>query len=189
MRYIVLAFLVAISLQAQNNLKYMDESKFNYFDPRIFVGLDAGYNYNRANDKLDRFVYSYGGYVGIPVFDYEMIVKKKFARAEEYELLNNSLTLNFPYNGTGARQAYWGIIAGQSTIDFKRHSRYNLQKAQNDGTFYGIHFGQRNKYTRNVFVRYELEYLRYDMDIKQNDGKDFGFNHSLEFIVGVEYRF
>jgi hypothetical protein len=190
LKNLVVALFCITSLLAQDNLKYQDESKFNNFDPRIFVGLEGAYNYTSSSEDIDKTVYSYSFYIGTPILSkYELIIKDKYFIANGYDMNSQSLTINFPFDGTSTRESYFGIIGGVSEMEFESAVNYNLVKKVNDGKFYGVHIGARNKYTRNVFVRYELEYLNYDLQSKKNDNTTLDLEASLEFLVGVEYRF
>jgi hypothetical protein len=186
---LVVGLFCITSLFAQNNLKYQDESKFNNIDPRIFVGLEGAYNYTSSNEELDKLIYSYGLYIGVPVYKYELILKGKNLIASGFDISAQSIAFNIPFDGTSTKETYWGVTAGNAKIEFDNHTSKNLLKATNDGNFYGIHIGARNKYTRNIFVRYELEYLKYDLESKKTDNKTLDIESSIEFLVGVEYRF
>jgi hypothetical protein len=189
LKNLVVALFCITSLVAQNNLKYQDESKFNNTDIRLFVGMEGSYNYTSSNEELDKLLYGYAFYIGMPVYKYELIVKDKYLIANDFDINSQSLAINFPFDGTSISESYWGIIGGNVEVEFESTVGHNLLKKINDGQFYGLHIGARNKYTRNVFVRYELEYLSYDLQMKKNDDTTLDIESSIEFLVGVEYRF
>ena len=182
--------LITTTLMAQNNLKYMDESKFDYWDLRVFVGVDGGYNYNWANENLDDIVSSTSKYIGIPIYNVELILKDKLSRAKQYDIDSQSITINIPYDGTFAKQRYFGLVYGKGEMKYnnKAIDKYAINKKINNGSYYGFHFGQRNKKTRDLFFRYELEFLTYDMKAKTATGA-VELNYSVEFLIGIEYRF
>lgn len=171
--------------------KYLDDTKFDYTDLRIFTGLEGGYHYTKGSENFDDRSYSYGAYVGVPIDDLEFIFKSKKSLTNDFELANKSLTLNIPISGTGSRTLYAGIIGGNSEVTYNENikTQYNLLKATEDGKFYGAHLGKRYKFSENFYVRIELEYLKYNLSSKTTTATDVAIENSLEFIYGLEYRF
>lgn len=188
-KMLTILLICGVSLFAQNILKYEDESKFDYFDPRIFVGFEGSYNRTNVDENIDKSVYGYGLYMGMPIFNYESMFKVKTLISSDYDMNLFGLSINFPFKGTAINELYFGFAGGVSKIKFKDRTKLNLEKSQSDGEYYGIHVGLKNKYTRNLFIRYEIEYLRHDISSKKDSGTDLELKDSIEFLAGVEYRF
>jgi len=171
--------------------KYLDDTKFDFTDLRIFGGLEGGYHYTKASESFDDRSYSYGAYIGIPIDDLEIILKRKISLTNDFELENTSFTLNMPISGTGSRALYLGLIGGKSEVTYGENikTQYNLLTTTNDGNFYGGHLGKRYKFSENFYVRIELEYLKYNLSSKTTTNENVAIENSLELIYGVEYRF
>ncbi len=178
-------------LASENNMQYLDESKMDYNDPRIFIGVDGSYNYQLTSDSLDKSLLGYSVYAGIPISDVELIVKKTIANSNNLELDTQNLTLNFPISGTGSRMVYLGILGGDAKVTYNSStvSGHNLSETSSKGTFYGAHWGKRYKYSQNWFGRMEFEYLSYDIKTPKTTTGSLDINSNFSFIYGMEYRF
>jgi hypothetical protein len=192
---IVLLVLVVVSFVfgQDNKSKYFDENSFYSYSFRPLVGIDCGYAYlNTTSDNgdLHRSLYSYSIYVGIPFGDYEIIIKHKNSNKHDFDLVSNSLILNFAIDGSGTDKTYLGVIAGDGTLKWKaeKFSALNLSKREVEDRFYGVHIGQKYKFTRNFYVKIELEYMKYDFITKSNLS-EVSIDNTTEFIYGIEYRF
>ena len=189
-KYIILEGLLLVSLNAKNT-KYLEEKDYKNDDFRIFTGIEASYSYLRASSSLDKLMYSYSVYIGMPVFyGNELIVKKKKNIVDEFNINQQSLILNIPLASRDTRQVYMGLIAG--TGELKWNSDYinnlNITKNTIKENFYGLHIGKRYKYTRNFYARMELEYIKYNYSTPTN-GEDIAIDSSMAFNYGFEYRF
>jgi hypothetical protein len=182
MKKIFIIWLMIFTLSSANEISYLDENKMDYSNIRTFVGVDIGYSYLLKREaNMDDTVYPYSLYVGIPVMDYEAIFKYKISTKDDFEFITNNLILNIPIDGSGANMTYFGIVAGYGQLTWKDDMCRTLQltKRTINKSFYGVHIGQRYKYSRNFYVKIEMEYVEYNLP----------FENSLEFIYGVEYRF
>ena len=177
MKKILLIILIASSIFASNT-RYMDEKDYSNSDFRIFTGLDAKYGYFNSDKTTDNTIYSYGVYVGIPIFsDYELIINKNRENTRSFVLDQQSITINMPLTSRKSQRVYVGLKAGNGIVDFEDSS------VDLDNKFYAIHIGKRYKYTRHYHVRIELEAISYDYD--DNSKNDTG----VTFNYGFEYRF
>lgn len=173
------------------SIEYIDASKMNNFNLDLFVGTELGYSYNH-NDQFDDSYYTYGLYMGIPIDGFEIIGKKELQRSQDYNSWLRTLTLNIPITGKYTRQWYLGLIVGHAKINFtdKSVDDNNLEYRRYDDIIYGTHFGKRYKFSRNFYVRAEIEYLYYGYTIPtRNDPNGYKIDGSLEFNYGVEWRF
>lgn len=184
---IITILFVTLSLQA--SVKYEDESKYNFIDTDFFVGGDLGFAYNQ-NEKFDETYYTYGLYAGVPIYGYEVILKKKLQRSKDYDGWLQSLIINIPMGGKFSRQTYFGLIAGKANLKFTdgETTSKSLTDDSHKENFYGAHFGKRYKLTRHLYSRMEIEYLYYGFKI-EGANRDFGIDNSLEAVMSVEYRF
>ena len=186
-------FILTPSFAQDSKSNYLDEDKMNYSNIRPFVGLDGGYSYvnTTANTgNLDSSLYSYSVYIGIPIWDYEFILKHKNRSKRDFELISNSLILNIPIDGSGTDMTYLGVVGGQGTLTWgdTQKTTLNLISSSAKDSFYGVHIGQKYKFSRNFYVRIELEYIKYDF-ISKTTTSQVSLDNSLEFIYGFEYRF
>ena len=193
MKKIILASFAFVSmLFASNQSIYMDENKMDYSDIRPFVGLDAGYGYIngdvKTGDGLDNTEYSYSGYIGLPILSYEIIFKEKKKLTSDFNIKEHSFIINRSIDGSGARMVYLGLIGGKGELTWSnnRISSLNINNKTVKDNFFGIHLGKQYKFTRNFYVRIELEYMKYKYQTTNNTAN---LDKSLEFIYGVEYRF
>jgi hypothetical protein len=181
---------ILIFISVANALEYKDETKFTAIDKTIFIGGDVGFAYNR-NDSFDDSYYTYGLYAGFPVYGYEVIYKKKLQRSRTYDGWLQSISFNIPIDGKSSRQEYIGFVAGIADLSFTdtQVSTKSLLGKRHDGRFYGAHIGKRYKLTRNLYSRMELEYLNYGFNVYDSLGDNYGIEDSIEFLMGIEYRF
>ena len=163
--------------------KYIKEKDYSNNDFRIFIGLSASYGYFSSDKTTDSSIYSYGLYAGLPIFDdYEVIINKNIITTKDFEYNQQSLIFNIPLNSRKTRKVYIGIVGGKGTIEFNNENTETI-----DDYFYGLHIGKRFKYTRNYYVRIELEAMKYNY--KREDLKEFSNDASINFNYGFEYRF
>ena len=186
-------FLLTTSFALDNKGNYLDESKMDYSSLRPFVGIDGGYAYVNTtanNGNLESSLYSHSIYAGLPIWDYEFIIKHKNSSKRDFELISNSLILNIPIGGSGTDMTYLGLIGSQGTLTWEdtQVTTLNLTSSSVKDTFYGIHIGQKYKFARNFYVRIELEYMKYDL-ITKTTTNEVSLDNTLEFIYGVEYKF
>ena len=186
-------FLLTISFAQDKTNNYLDENKLDYSSLRPFVGLDGGYSYvdtTSDNGNLDNTLYGYSVYVGLPISSYEIIIKHKNRSKSDFELISNSLILNMAISGSGTDMTYFGIIGGEGELTWgdTQVSTLNLSSSNIKDTFYGMHIGQKYKFTRNFYVKIELEYMKYDF-VSKTSTSDVSLDNTLEFIYGIEYRF
>ncbi len=190
---ILLLALCATSLLANEPTEtYLDESKMDYSDPRIFIGIDGSYNYQMSNDNLDTSTLGYSIYAGVPISELELIVKKSITNSNNLELDTQNITLNIPISGTGSRSIYVGILGGEAKVTYNSSTvaSHNLAEKSTTGSFYGAHIGKRYKYGQNFFGRMELEYLKYDLKTPNSvDATTLNITNNIGFIYGIEYRF
>jgi hypothetical protein len=181
---------ILIFISVANALEYKDETKFTSIDKRFFIGGDVGFAYNR-NDRFDDTYYTYGLYAGFPIYGYEVIYKKKLQRSRTYDGWLQSISFNIPLAGKSSRQEYFGLVAGIADLSFtdSQVSKKSLLDKRHDGRFYGAHIGKRYKLQRNLFSRIELEYLNYGFNVYNTSGDSYDVEDSLEFLMGIEYRF
>lgn len=195
MKKIILSFAFVLAVFGddieKDNLKYLDESKLELTDLRIFVGTNGTYSYYKSNENLDTSGYGYGLYAGIPVSDMEIILQKKYHNSQDFNLDSTSMALNVPIGGTGSRVIYAGVSTGNANVTYSDSlsTNLNLINKKNDSTFYGIHIGKRYKFGQNFFTRVELEYLKYNLSSKTTSSKILNLDSTLGFVYGVEYRF
>ncbi|MCK5293023.1 MAG: hypothetical protein KAJ49_00080 [Arcobacteraceae bacterium] len=191
--FLIALLLVSSSFAQENKSDYLDENKMDYINFRPFVGIDGGYAYlnTTANSgDLGSKLYSYSVYMGMPLFDYELILKYKNSNKDDFDLISNSLILNIPIDGSGTDMTYLGLIGGEGTLTWNNNqvTTLNLISTTVKDSFYGIHIGQKYKFSRNFYVRIELEYLQYDFITKTPTSK-VSIDNTLEFIYGFEYKF
>jgi hypothetical protein len=182
--------LFIISINA-NNSKYIEKKDYKNQDYRIFTGAGASYSYFRASENLDKLIYAYSVYVGMPIyFGNELIIKNKINIADEFSINQQSLILNIPIISRSTRQVYIGIIAGIGELKWNNDyiNSLNITKKTIDKNFYGLHIGKRYKYTRNFYIRMEIEYMQYSYLIPTNHD-DMTIDNSIAFNYGFEYRF
>ena len=194
MKYIFGLLLGLSSLlvaQEGSREEYLDFKQLELSDIRIFGGLEGGYNYLQSNSGLDTSGYSYGAYVGIPIKESEIIIKKKQTISNDMSLDTLAGVFNFPISGTGSRALYLGILGGDARIINEESvvASKQLQNATTDGSFFGAHIGKRYKFGQNFFVRIEFEYLKYDIVAPSQTLEGVDLENSFEFIYGLEYRF
>jgi len=179
-KFIFLVLFSSILLGADS--KYLKEDQYSNYDFRVFAGLSANYGYYNSDISSDHSIYSYGLYLGMPVFsDYEIILNKNRSNIRNFTYFQQSVAINIPLTSRKTRRAYIGIIGGKGIVDFK-DNRKDI-----DDYFYGIHIGKRYKFTRNYYVRIEFEATKYNY-IK-SDFKGFGKDGAITFNYGFEYRF
>jgi len=180
MKKFIILILFTSTLFAYES-KYSNEKDYSNNDFRIFIGLNANYGYLNSEQTNDHSLYSYGLYAGMPIFnDYEIILSKYNSVTSDFTLNQQSLIFNIPLTSRKTRRVYIGVIAGSGNVDMK-NSFINNDEITNK--FYGLHIGKRYKFTRNYYVRIELEALKYEYkDIYEKDT-------SLIFNYGFEYRF
>ncbi len=171
--------------------KYLDDSKMDYSDLRIFVGVDGSYNYQSASESLDKSALGYSVYVGIPLYELELIAKKTTAFSNNLDLDSQSLALNIPISGTGSRSVYVGFLGGNAKVTYNDSTKLSLNLVENstDGNFYGAHLGKRYKFSQNFFGRMEFEYLKYNLQTKTTSGSTLDVTNNFAFVYGLEYRF
>lgn len=182
-------FSLLVGLSSLAAIEYQNEEKFDYVDPRFFMGLEGQYSYTVA-DEMDKLNYGYGIYVGMPISDFEIIVKHKEFSSDNYDASSNAIVLNKQIDGTGARNLYLGLVVGQSKLTFTDNtvSEKALLKKEQDENYYGVHIGKKYKFSRELYVRIELEYQKFGYTL-QSTTKDLKIDSAVEFIYGVEYRF
>lgn len=175
----------------ETNMKYLDSSQLDIDDLRVFIGADGSYGYLKSNSRLDTRNYGYSLYAGMPVFDMEIILKKKNIVSSDFNLENTSFAFNMPIAGTGSRWVYVGIIGGKSKINYSDSAMttFNLINKNNNGSFYGAHIGKRYKFGENFFVRAELEYLQYDNSSKTASSEIIKLSNTIDATYAIEYRF
>lgn len=192
MKKILLVILLSLTISFANENKtvYLDEIKMDYSNIRPFVGLDVGYAFVQTSGDLDSTIYPYSVYMGLPISNYDIILKHKTSNKDDFRLVSNILVVNIPMGGSGADLTYFGLLGGQGKLTWKdnKFASLNLLKKSIDKSFYGVHIGKRYKFSRNFYVRIELEYMKYDYVAKTNL-TDVSLDSSLEFIYGFEYRF
>jgi len=171
--------------------KYLDDSKMDYSDLRIFVGVDGSYNYQNASENIDKSALGYGFYVGIPIYELELIAKKTTISSNNLDLDSQSIALNIPISGTGSRSVYVGFLGGNAKVTYNDStvSSNGLIEKTTDGSFYGVHIGKRYKFSQNFFGRMEFEYQKYNLQSKSTTDKTLDLNNAFSFIYGLEYRF
>lgn len=181
--------LLALCFSTLFALEYEKENELSSIDPKFIVGLEGHYSYTIADD-MDKLNYGYGFYLGMPVSDFEILVKQKRFTSDNFDSIANALIINKNIDGTGIRPLYLGIVAGERELEFKQESitSKGLEKEKVSDTFYGIHIGKKYKYSRNFAVRIELEYVNYGTTLKSTI-KDLNVDSSIDFNYGVEYRF
>jgi len=186
-KYILIAIFIS-SLFAKDDSIYLDLNKTDYSDLRVFVGLDCGYRY-QDNKDLSNKAYSYGIYAGIPLDGWDIIIKQKKNKSKDFDIFSNSIIANLDISGSGTDMTYFGILVGNSklTLDNSIVINSNVTNNNQTETFYGTHIGHRYKFSRNFYVKIELEYIKYNFDIKSTDNLSIG--DPIEFIYGIEYRF
>jgi hypothetical protein len=170
-------------------IEYQNEDQFEYIDPRFFMGLEGGYSYTVA-DEMDKLNYGYGIYAGMPISDFEIIVKHKEFSSDNYDASSNAIIINKQIDGTGARNLYLGFVVGETKLTFNDNtvSEKALLKKEQSENYYGVHLGKRYKFSREMYVRIELEYQRFGYTL-QSTTKDLNIDSAVEFIYGLEYRF
>jgi hypothetical protein len=189
---ILLTFSLVLSLFGnETDGKYLDDSKMDYSDLRIFVGVDGSYNYQIANESLDKSALGYSIYAGIPLYELELIAKKTTISSNNLDLDSQNVTLNIPISGTGSRSVYIGFLGGNAKVTYNDSTKIaqNLVEKSTTGNFYGAHLGKRYKFSQNFFGRMEFEYLKYNLQTKTNSSSSLELNNNFSFIYGLEYRF
>ncbi|MCI0500531.1 MAG: hypothetical protein L0Y61_02140 [Epsilonproteobacteria bacterium] len=189
---IILTLGLTLSLFGNEpHTKYLDDSKMDYSDLQVFIGVDGSYNYQSASEKLDNSAIGYSIYTGIPIYGLELIAKKTVKDSNSLELAMQNITLNIPVSGTGSRSLYVGFLAGNAKVTYSDNivNSNGLIEKSTDGNFYGVHIGKRYKFSQNFFGRMEFEYLKYNLQTKNNTGTSLEFSNDSSFIYGLEYRF
>lgn len=173
----------------QTRTGYLDDKTLDSDDLRLFVGFDGSYNYFQSTANLDKSGFGHSFYVGMPILSTELILKQHSTGTSNFNLTNDSITMNIPISGTGSRMVYMGIIGGNSKVTYNDGtlSTNNLdsQNKSFSGNFYGAHIGKRYKFSQNFFTRMEFEYLKYN----KSSADQLGLGSSMGFVYGVEYRF
>ena len=186
------AFLSVNCMYAQSlsNTKYIQEDKMDYINFRPFVGVEAGISYIDTTHGLDKSMLGYGLYVGMPVSSWEVIAKIKKDTTRNLHVISKALSVNMPLYGSGTDFTYVGLVGGKNELRWRNHNvtSMNIQDDVLSTTFYGIHLGQKFKFTRNFYVRIELEYAKYDY-ISKTNSNDIGADDGIEFNYGFEYKF
>ncbi len=190
-KIIAILSLVTTLFGNETGGKYLDESKMDYSDLRIFVGVDGSYNYQTASESLDKSALGYSIYGGIPIYELELIGKKTVKDSNNLELDMQNITLNIPISGTGSRSVYVGFLAGNAKVTYNDStvSANGLVEKSTNGSFYGAHIGKRYKFSQHFFGRMEFEYLKYNLQTKNTTGSSLELNNDFSFIYGLEYRF
>lgn len=189
---IILTLALALSVFGnETDGKYLDDSKMDYSDLRIFVGVDGSYNYQSSSARLDKSALGYSIYAGIPIYELELIAKKTTTTSNDLVLDTQNITLNIPISGTGSKSVYVGVLSGNAKVTYNDNTKiaYNLVDKTTDGNFYGVHLGKRSKFSQNFFGRMEFEYLKYNLQTKSTTGSTIDLNNGFSFIYGLEYRF
>ncbi len=184
---IILVVLFIATLNAQDNKIYLNENKMDYSDLRVFVGLDGGYAY-QINKELSDKSYSYSIYAGIPFSGWDIILKQKKTKANDFDMLSNCIIANLGISGSGTDMTYIGVLFGKSKINLDKDivRNFNITNNQQTKNFYGTHIGQKYKFSRNFYVKIELEYKQYNYDFNIDK---VSMGESVEFIYGIEYKF
>lgn len=187
---IVLSLLILCSVASSKALEYSNEDSFKYLDVKPFVGIEIGWAYMKDASRFDSTIEAYGYYVGLPIRQYEIIVKRKFSDSKDFTIDAKSVTFNMPIDGSGTDLFYFGLIGGEAKVRWANRevSRFSIQEQTIKDKFYGVHIGNKYKFHRNFYVKIELEYLNYDI-ADENLSNDVYIDKSLEFIYGIEYRF
>jgi len=173
-----------------NNIEYIDEEKMDYSNFRPFVGFDASMSYIDTTHSLDKSMIGYGLYIGMPIFSWEILAKVKKDTTRDFHVISKSISLNIPIKGSGTDFTYLGLIGGKNKLEWRNHIIYSLDIKDKilNNSFYGIHIGQKFKFTRNYYVRVELEYSKYDY-VSKTAGADIGADDGVSFNYGFEYKF
>jgi len=181
--------LLALCFSTLFALEYEKEKNLSSIDPKFIVGLEGHYSYTIA-DNMDKLNYGYGFYLGMPISDFEILLKQKRFTSDNFDSIANAVIINKNIDGTGIRPLYLGILAGSRELDFTQESidSKGLEEKTVKNTFYGIHIGKKYKYSRNFGIRIELEYVNYGTTLKSTI-KDLNIDSSIDFNYGVEYRF
>jgi len=189
-KLIILFLFMVLSLNAKENI-YLDKKDLYNYDYRIFVGLNTSISYIRSNVSLDKSMLSYGAHIGMPIFwGNELIFKNTINNTSNFKINQKSLILNIPFSSRSSRQAYFGVEYGEGEFKWNYGDMigHNLKKRIIKDTFYGIHIGKRYKFTRNYYVRIELDAIKYNYK-SESLQEDIDTNFSLGFNYGFEYRF
>jgi len=191
-KLIITALLFTSSVYAEtvNNTKYIEAEKMDNSNFRPFIGIEAGISYIDTTGGLDNSMLAYGLYIGMPIFSWEIIAKIKQDTTSDFNIVSSGLVLNMPIDGSGTDKTYVGLIAGNSKLEWRQHTidSLGIKDKSETNAFYGIHIGQKYKYTRNFYARIELEYIKYSY-MFSIDSKKFGADDSLKFNYGFEYKF
>ena len=188
-KIIIIALLIG-SINAKDT-KYLDEKDYSNNDFRIFVGLGASMSYLRSSEDLDKYMYSYSFYIGMPIFwGNELIIKKTKNIIDQFDINEQELILNIPFDSRDTRQSYYGIVFGQGEVKWNNTdaTNFNVTKKTIEDTYYGVHIGKRYKFTRNYYVRIELEAIKYNFKTPTTN-EDITNDYSVSFNYGFEYRF
>ncbi len=186
----LISIILTSSLLAKEN-KYLKISEYSNWDHRIFVGLNANISYLRNTYNLDRSMYSYGAYIGLPIiFSNELILKSNIKDTNNFQIKEKSIVINFPFTARSSRQGYFGLLYGEGKLSWKDKdvSKLNLNQKIIKDNFYGIHIGKRYKFTRNYYARIELDFIKYNYNTP-SDILDINNIYTLGFTYGFEYRF
>jgi len=177
----VIFLILFTTILFSSESKYLKVKDYSNNDSRIFVGILANYGYLNSKQTSDKSIYSYGLYIGIPVFyNYEIILNKYNSVTSDFTLNQQSLIFNIPLSSRETRRVYIGVVGGLGELDMKDNTT-SIEKITDK--FYGFHIGKRYKFTRNYYARIELEALRYDYKGIEEKDTSFTFNY------GFEYRF
>jgi hypothetical protein len=191
LKNILLLLLVSIVLFGKET-QYMDEKKFDYSDFNFIVGVEGSWNYTNANVTIDKDNLGYGVYIGMPVYlNYDLLLKTKQYASNDFTINATGLVFNIPIDGSGARSYYIGLTGGTTTTKFSGgfQTKHSLTQENVDGNYFGVHFGKKWKFTRNFFVRFEMEYSKHSIEAKSSGTQNITLDNITEFNYGVEYRF
>ena len=186
----ILLFVSSIYANSTNKIKYLDEKEMDYTNFRPFIGIDASATYIDTTHALDKSMLGYGLYIGMPIFSWEIIAKMKKDTTRDFHVISKAISINMPIGGSGTDLTYVGIIGGKNKLTWRDHKITSLDIKDEilNNDFYGIHIGQKYKFTRNFYVRIELEYSKYDY-LSKTSTSDIGADDSIAFNYGFEYKF
>lgn len=171
-KIIILVFVTNLLF---GSAKYLNEDDYSNYDYRIFVGIDGSASYVDASTNIDYKMYSYGLYIGLPIFsNFDLIFKKKLNNNLDFIINQQSINLNIPFfSNRLTSSTFIGLFIGNGTL--------RMDANDNDGFFYGIKLGKKYKFTRHYYVRISFDATKYEYNL--NNQFSIGFNY------GFEYRF
>lgn len=191
MNKIILSLIILTLSLFSSETKYLKEKDYNNNNFRIFIGTQLSYSYIKTNSDIDRSMFSYGLYLGLPIFsNYDIILKRKKKVIDEFYFVEDSLTLTIPLTSRLTSQTYVGVEAGKGKITWNDESinKYSLSNKTTSGNFYALSIGKKYKFTRNYYVRIELAYSKYDY-LAKSSVEDIQSDYSVDFNYAFEYRF